>query len=250
MRTMCKLRRGPGALLILLVWLALLSIAAFAQQNASPAASGAASASAEPQQASAPSEQKSGESQSGEEQFKHSPSVRFLAKVTGTSLQQAYWLAVLLNFGVIAFAIGWVSKKKLPGMFRNRTASIQKAMEEARKASEEANRRLAEIEGRLAKLDVEIGAMRAAAEKEAAAEEARIKAAAEEDARKVIESAEQEIAAAAKNARRELTAYAADLAVALARKQIQVDAATDQGLVRSFADQLTLGGNAPRKGGN
>ena len=83
-------------------------------------------------------------------------------------------------------------------MFRDRTASIQQAMQEARQASEEANRRLAEIEARLSRLDAEIGGMREAAEKEAAAEEVRIKAAAAEDARKIVESAEQEIAAAAK----------------------------------------------------
>ena len=41
-----------------------------------------------------------------------------------------------------------------------------------------------------------------------------------------------------KAARRELTAHAADLAVALANKQILVDAATDQSLVRSFAREL------------
>ena len=70
------------------------------------------------------------------------------------------------------------------------------------------------------------------------AEEARIKAAAEEDARKIVESAEQEIAAASKAARRDLTAYAADLAIALAKKQIHVDAGTDSALVRSFADRL------------
>ena len=123
-------------------------------------------------------------------------------------------------------------------MFRDRTAAIQKAMQEAQKASEEARRRLAEIESRLMKLDVEIGTMRDAAEKEGAAEEARIQAAAEEDARKIVTAAEQEIAAAAKAARRQLTAYAADLAVGLARKQIHVDAATDQALVRKFAGQL------------
>ena len=111
-------------------------------------------------------------------------------------------------------------------------------MQEAQKASEEARRKLAEIEARLMKLDVEIGIMRDAAEKEGAAEEARIKAAAEEDARKIVVSAEQEIAAAAKAARRQLTNYAADLAVGLARKQIHVDAATDQALVRNFAGQL------------
>jgi F-type H+-transporting ATPase subunit b len=182
-------------------------------------------------------------------QFKHSPSVRLVAKLTGLDLEHAYWVCVLLNFAVIAAAIFWLSKKNLPGVFRNRTASIQKAMEEARKAREEANRRLAEIEARLSKLDVEIGGMRAAAEKEAAAEEQRIQAAALEDARKIVESAEHEIAAAAKAARRELTAYAADLAVSLAKKQIHVDAATDQVLLRNFAQQLsTNGGEAPKGG--
>ena len=182
-------------------------------------------------------------------QFKHSPSVQFVARLTGLNLEHAYWVCVLLNFVVIAAAILWFSKKNLPGLFRNRTASIQKAMEEARKASEDANRRLAEIEARLSRLDVEIGGMRAAAEKEAAAEEQRIKAAAAEDARKIVESAEQEIAAAAKSARRELTAYAADLAVSLARKQIHVDAATDQTLLRNFAQQLPANGGETRKGG-
>ena len=95
---------------------------------------------------------------------------------------------------------------------------------------------MAEIETRLSRLDAEIGDMREAAEKEAAAEEERIKAAADEDARKIVESAEQEIAAAAKAARRELTAYAANLAVSLAAKQIKVDTATDQALVRGFAE--------------
>jgi F-type H+-transporting ATPase subunit b len=184
-----------------------------------------------------------------ETQFKHSSSVQFVARLTGLDLEHAYWVCVLLNFAVIAAAIFWLSKKNLPGVFRNRTASIQKAMEEARKASEDANRRLAEIEARLSKLDSEIAGMRAAAASEAAAEEQRIKAAAAEDARKIVESAEQEIATAAKSARRELTAYAADLAVSLARKQIVVDPATDQGLLHNFAQQLSGNGGETRKGG-
>ena len=171
-------------------------------------------------------------------QFKHSASVKLVAKLTGLSLDGAYWMCVVLNFAVIAGTILYLSKKNLPGVFRGRTASIQKAMQEARQASEDANRRLAEIETRLSRLDAEIGGMREAAEKDAVAEEARIKSAAEEDARKIVESAEQEIAAAAKSARRELTAYAANLAVSLAAKQIKVDANTDQALVRGFANQL------------
>src|SRR6202007_3114061 len=97
---------------------------------------------------------------------------------------------------------------------------------------------LADIESRLMKLDVEIGMMRDAAEKEAAGEEARIQAAAKGDAEKIVAATEHEIAAATKAARRELTAYAADLAVALAQKQIRVDSTTDQALVKNFAGQL------------
>jgi F-type H+-transporting ATPase subunit b len=172
-------------------------------------------------------------------QFKHSASVQTVAQLTGLSLDHAYWLCVVLNFAIVAGAVVYLSKKNLPGMFRNRTASIQKAMQEARQASEDANRRLGEIETRLSRLDSEIAGMRATAEKEAVAEEARIKAAAEEDGRKIVESAEQEIAAAAKLARRELTNYAANLAVSLAARQIKVDPATDQALVQGFARELS-----------
>lgn len=175
-------------------------------------------------------------------QFKHSASVRLISKITGLDLENSYWLSIGSNFAVIAIVILWFSKKYLPGMFRSRTASIQKAMEEARKVSEDANRRLAEVESRLSKLGQEIGEMRASAEKDGAAEEQRIKTAAVEDARKIVESVEQEITAAAKSARRELTAYAADLAVSLAQKQIRVDAATDAALVQNFAKQLAANG--------
>jgi F-type H+-transporting ATPase subunit b len=183
-----------------------------------------------------------GEEKDETAEFKQSAAVRLLSKWTGMDLRHAYWLSVLTNFVVIAAVIFWAGRKYLPGLFRSRTAAIQRAMQEAQKASEEARRRLADIETRLMKLDLEIGTMRNAAEKEAGQEEARIQAAAQEDARKIIQSAEREIAAAAKAARRALTAYAGDLAVALAQKQIHLDSATDQTLVRSFSGQL---GGAP-----
>jgi F-type H+-transporting ATPase subunit b len=180
--------------------------------------------------------------------FKHSSSVKFVARMTGLSLTAAYWLCVVFNFGVVAGVIFWASKKYLPGMFRNRTAAIQKAMAEARAASEDANRRLADIEARLARLDGEIGEMRGAAEMEASAEEERIKVGTADELHKVVESAEQEIAAAAKTARRELRAYVADLVVSLAEKQINVDAGTDQTLVRGFAQHLASEGDSQRSG--
>ena len=200
------------------------------------------------QQLAHQSREAAGEEKDETEEFKQSPSVQLVARLTGLSLPNAYLFSVVLNFVVIACVIFWAGRKFLPGAFRARTAAIQKAMQEAQKASEEARRKLAEIESRLMKLDVEIGMMRDAAEKEAAAEEARIQAAAEEDARKMVESARQEIAAFAKAARRELTVYAAELAVGLAQKQIRVDPATDQSLVRVFAAEL--GAQSPGKDGH
>lgn len=182
-------------------------------------------------------------------EFKQSSSVQLISRITGWNLKESYWASMFLNFIVIAAVIIWAGRKFLPGIFRDRTNAIQKAMQEAQKASEEARRKLAEIESRLQKLDVEIGMMRDAAEREGAAEEKRIQAAAEEDARKIVASVEQEISAAAKAARRQLTAHAADLAVGLAQKQIHVDAATDQALVRDFAAQLGTTDKS-RKDGN
>ena len=252
------------AVLHLLVCLIFFSLAnAVAQEHkASPSDASSSAKSqphhsgAEPDHGSITSEELAKESReaAGEDEtaeFKRSPSVKFLAKITGMSLEHAYWLGVLVNFAVVAGVIFWFAKKNLPAMFRSRTASIQKSLEEARKTSQEAKRRLSNIEARLSKLDVEIGEMRWAAEQEAANEEMRIKAAAEEDARKIVESAEQEILAAAKLARRELKAYAADLAVSLAKKQIRVDPSTDQGLMRSFTEQLSANypdGDRPKAG--
>ena len=113
------------------------------------------------QQLAEASEHAAGEGEENAE-FKQSPSVRFLAKITGLSLRSAYWLAIVLNFAVIGGAVVWFAKSKLPGMFRARTESIRKTMEEAQRASADAGRRLSEIEGRLAKLDSEIAAMRVA----------------------------------------------------------------------------------------
>jgi len=153
-----------------------------------------------------------------------------------------------VNFAIVAVIIIWAARKFLPGIFRSRTASIQQALEEARSASQDANRRLSDIENRLRQLDVEIGRMQVTAESEAAAEEVRIQKIAEEEIRKVALAAEQEIAIAAKQARRELSDHTAGLAIALARKQINVDSNTDQVLVRSFATKLTSNSDGRKDG--
>jgi F-type H+-transporting ATPase subunit b len=191
-----------------------------------------------------------GEDQEENANLKHASAIRWVAAKTGLSVHQAHMLALFINFAVIVAVIFWAARKSVPGMLRERNASIQRALEEARAASQEANRRLADIENRLRQLDVEIGQMQASAEKEADAEEIRIQKAAEEDIRKVVLAAEQEIAAAAKQARRELSAHTAGLAIALATKQINVDSTTDEMLVRSFASELAANNDSNSSNNN
>jgi F-type H+-transporting ATPase subunit b len=183
------------------------------------------------------------------QELKYSPSVRWMAKKLHLSAGAGYWVGILFDFAVLAALIVFALKKNLPAMFRSRTKSIQRGLEEARKASEEATRRLAAIEARLAKLDAEVSAMRGAAEQDMTAEEERIRAKTAQETRHIVDGAEAEIVAAAKLARHELKAFAADLAVGLAERRVRVDVPTDQQLVRSFVTQLGQAGQAGQAGG-
>lgn len=176
--------------------------------------------------------------ESDEDQLKYNSIVKVIAAKTGISKEAWYWIFTTFNFAILAAGIWWIVRKMLPNGFAPRTADIQKAIEEARKASADAGARLGEIEGRLAKLDTQIAGIRTAAEADFSAEEARIKAAAEQDAKNVIAAAEQEIAAASRTAQRELKSFVADLAVDLAEKKIKVDQRADEALLRSFAANL------------
>jgi F-type H+-transporting ATPase subunit b len=176
-------------------------------------------------------------------QFKYSPAVKWFAKHLGLDPHRAYFVSLLINFGLLALFFWVLLRAKVPAMFRSRTNSIQTAIREARAASAEATERLQAVEARLAKLDSEVSGIRAEAEKQAVAEEQRIHAAAEEDKNRVVESAKLEIDAIARNARRDLKSYASTLAVEIAAKRIRVDEKSDQALVREFVDQLGKDGH-------
>lgn len=177
------------------------------------------------------------------EQIKNAPSVHWIARQTGLSNAQAYWISVTLNFAIIVAFLAWVVKKVAPGTFKSRDESIRKRIEEARKTSEEARRRLTEVEGRLSRMDSEMAEMRRQADETAQMEEKRIQAEVEQERKRIVTSAEQEIAAATSAARRELKAYAGELAIQLAEKRIKVSKDADQFLVRDFTSQLRKDGN-------
>ncbi|MGE5321707.1 MAG: hypothetical protein ACM3SW_02520 [Actinomycetota bacterium] len=177
------------------------------------------------------------------EEMKNAPVIRAIARTTGLSNTQVYWISVILNFGIIVALLGWIYAKRMPGVFTSRNESIRKRIEEARTSSEEARRRLSDVEGRLARLDADIAEMKQQADENAQLEEKRIQDEAEQERQRITNAAEQDIAAATGAARRELRAYAAELAVHLAEKKIKVSKDTDQMLVRDFTTQLGKDGN-------
>lgn len=238
------------AALALLVFAAFAAGYASAQEHSAPAQppaaaehadrTAAAEHAAQPERAAAQSSEASREAAGEDEnaEFKESPSVRFLARITGLSPKGAYWLAIVLNFVIVAVVIVWVMRSKLPGFFRRRSASIQQQIEEARRAGADAQRRLAEVQARLSRLDQEIAALQGSAEQDARSEEERLRAAGEEDRAKIVETAKAEIEAARRQAQGSLQTYAAELAVGLAAQRLTVDPATDRQLVRSFVEEL------------
>jgi F-type H+-transporting ATPase subunit b len=194
----------------------------------------------------AATEAKEGEGEDAEAALKESKMVQKFGSLIGIKdPKTAYWVFTILNFAILAIAIIFPAKKALPGMFRSRNASIQKSIEDARKASAEANARLSSIQERLGRLDVEIATIRSTAEEQGRAEEQRLLAVTEEEKKKILQSAEQEIASASATAQRELKQFAAELAVSFAEKKISVSESADRNLVREFTQSL---GNGTRGG--
>jgi len=188
-------------------------------------------------------EAQSAEANKGEEDqseaLKHSDMVQKLGHMMGMSTDAAATTFEVVNFAVLALAIGWFLVKTLPKTFRGRTSSIQKELVDARTATEEASARLNSVEERLAKLDGQIAEMKAQAEKDAIAEEQRMRAAVADEKVKILAAADQEIASASMMAQRTLQKYAAELAIEQAAKKLVVTAETDRLLVQNFARRLT-----------
>jgi F-type H+-transporting ATPase subunit b len=198
----------------------------------------AAPANADGGQRTSPAGQSNKQEANENDEFLHSAAVRKLGAMIGLDAEQAATAFTVANFLVLAALVGWFLAKTLPKTFRNRTTAIQKDLVDARTATEEASARLSIVEERLSKLDEQIAAMRAQAEKDSLQDEQRIRASVEEDKKKILATAEQEIAAATALAHRQIRQYAAELAIDQAARKLVVTAETDRLLVQRFASRL------------
>lgn len=198
--------------------------------------------------ATAPEAEQNKQEQDPNNEYRKSAAVTALGAKLGMNSDRSATVFQIVNFLLLAAAVGWGLVKFLPKAIRDRNTSIQKHLVDARTATEEARVRLNSVEARLAKLDDEIGAMRAHAEQDIAKEEKRIKASVEDEKKKIVAAAEQEISVATLHAQKQLQQYAAELAIEQAAKKLVVSAETDRLLVQNFAQRL--GGDDSKKGQN
>ena len=156
------------------------------------------------------------------------------------AVERATELFKWINFAIVAGVIVWVFGKLLPPMFRKKADAIGSAISTATSAKAAAEAQLREAETKLANLQKELVELRAVAEREAAAEVARLRAATMTDAQKIAAAARAEIEAAERAARLELKALAANLAVdgaeTLLAKQLTPKA--QESLISSFVKSL------------
>ncbi len=145
------------------------------------------------------------------------------------------------NFAILAVGLGYLTSKYLPAFFRSRTKSIQAGIAEAQQMKRKAEKRANEMDHRMNALGAEIERFRAQAHTEMEQEGARIGQETSRLIEKHRQQAEMEIESAAKAARRELKAYAAELALNLAEQRIRarLNPETETRLVDGFIRDLS-----------
>jgi F-type H+-transporting ATPase subunit b len=188
------------------------------------------------------------EQETGENVFRHSASVKFLARLFHVDKELAAEIFEYLNFAVLAGAVLFALMKYLPKTFRAQREDIQHRLADARTATQQANERLTAIEQRLSRLDEEIAAISKQAEKDSLEDEARIKASIETERQRIVEAVSRDVAAASSAAQRELKRFTASLAVDRAVQRMAVTEEDDRALVREFSESLAQqSGNGARK---
>jgi F-type H+-transporting ATPase subunit b len=178
--------------------------------------------------------------------FRHSDSVRAFAKMFHLSPEAASMVFWSLNAVLLFVFVGYFLVTGLPKAFRSRRQQLDRQIVEARAATEKAEERLRTVEERLGRLDSEIAAVREQAERDSAHDEVRIKQAMEDEKKKIVASAEQEIAAVCAAAERHLRKFAAEMAVDRASSRLHLTEGDDRTLIQEFASSLGSDGS---KGG-
>jgi F-type H+-transporting ATPase subunit b len=149
-------------------------------------------------------------------------------------------IARLFNFAVLVGALTYFLKGPIAGYLAGRSAQIRQDLVTAAEMRKTATAALEEIHQKLAALPAELAALKVRGEEDVRAEKARIAQAGGVERERLLEQTRREIDMRLRMARRELTEYAAQLAVSVAQERIaRTITPEDQlRLVDRYASQL------------
>ena len=146
----------------------------------------------------------------------------------------------IINFLLVVGLFIYLLRRPAPLFFKGRAAKILEQLEKATHDKEEAQERLREVESKMASLKDEVSSIEQASLQAAEADKARVLAEAEVMRERIRKETADEIERRLAGARRELQAYAADMAVALAREAIAkgISESDEDRLRASFLDRM------------
>jgi F-type H+-transporting ATPase subunit b len=130
-------------------------------------------------------------------------------------------VAKLLNFGLLVGILVYFLKTPIAGYLSGRSAQIRQDLITAAEMRRTATAQLEEIQKRLSELPAELAALKDRGEEDVHAEKIRIAETARIERERLLDQTRREIAMRLRIARRELTEYAAGLAVSVAHDRIE-----------------------------
>ncbi len=127
----------------------------------------------------------------------------------------------ILNLGLFLGLLWYFLRKPAADFFGNRKAELAKALAKADEDRRRAEQLSKELEARLASIETELRNLREAARRDAEAEHAALLEKSRADADQILTRTRADLENRVRAARAELTAFAGDLSVDLARELLQ-----------------------------
>jgi F-type H+-transporting ATPase subunit b len=152
-------------------------------------------------------------------------------------------LSRLANFAILAGVLVYFLRAPVAAYLASRGTEIRQALVTAAQTRDAATAQLADIGRKLQTLPAELEALKAQGAQDVVAEQARIVQAAALERERLVDQTRREIATRLRLARRELTAHAAELAIAIAEQRIRqsITPADQLRLMDRFTAQLGQG---------
>ncbi len=149
-------------------------------------------------------------------------------------------IARLFNFAVLAGSLVYLLRSPFGAFLESRKVQIRKSLTDAAATREDATRQLAVIDQKLHALPGELETLKRRGATEIAAEEERIRQAADVERQRMVENGKREIERRAQTAERQLTQRAGELAVSLATERVKrkITDADQARLVDRYLEQV------------